>query len=98
LPRSQEFFGVYSDAVAEYEKTMVVLKLRGAREGARAKHGRCESRRPYGHYEGEAEIIDRMKGLRASGLGFDRIVAQLNAEGADRGPANAGRVLWSTGY
>jgi DNA invertase Pin-like site-specific DNA recombinase len=33
------------------------------------------------HYEGEQAAIDRMKTLRASGMGFDRIEAALNAEG-----------------
>jgi DNA invertase Pin-like site-specific DNA recombinase len=68
-------------AIAEYEKTMIVLKLRGARVRARAKEGRCEGRKPYGFYDGESATIERMKALRATGMGFDRIAAQLNAEG-----------------
>lgn len=68
-------------AIAEYEKTMLVIKLRGARTRQRAKAGRCEGRKVYGFYEGEAAVIERMKELRASGLGFDRTAAQLNAEG-----------------
>jgi DNA invertase Pin-like site-specific DNA recombinase len=68
-------------AIAEYEKTMIVLKLRGARVRARAKEGRCEGRKPFGFYEGEPAVIERMKTLRASGMGFDRIAAQLNEEG-----------------
>src|SRR5690242_1390791 len=35
-------------AIAEYEKTMIVLKLRGARMRMRAKTGRCEGAKPYG--------------------------------------------------
>ena len=58
-------------AVAQYEKSQIVLKLRGARMRKRAKEGRCESRKPYGYYEGEAEALDRLKALRAGGLGFD---------------------------
>jgi DNA invertase Pin-like site-specific DNA recombinase len=68
-------------AFAEYEKTMIVLKLRGARARQRAKGERCEGRKPFGFYEGEASVIERMKALRASGIGFDKIAAQLNAEG-----------------
>jgi DNA invertase Pin-like site-specific DNA recombinase len=68
-------------AVAQYDKSQVVLKLRGARLRKRAKEGRCEGRKPYGFYDGETAIIERMRTLRATGLGFDRIAVQLNAEG-----------------
>ena len=68
-------------AIAEYEKTMIVLKLRGARTRQRSKKGRCEGAKPYGHRDGEPLIRQRMQELRASGMGFDRIAAQLNAEG-----------------
>jgi DNA invertase Pin-like site-specific DNA recombinase len=67
-------------AIAEYEKTMIVLKLRGARARTRKKQGRCEGRKPFGYYEGEAEALERIRTLRSQGLGFDRIAAQLNAE------------------
>lgn len=67
-------------AVAQYDKSQIVLKLRGARMRKRAKEGRCEGRKPFGHYEGEAAAPERMKALRADGLGFDRIAACLNEE------------------
>jgi DNA invertase Pin-like site-specific DNA recombinase len=34
-------------AIAEYDKTMTVLKLRAARERKRKKHGKCEGRKSY---------------------------------------------------
>jgi DNA invertase Pin-like site-specific DNA recombinase len=68
-------------AISEYEKTMIVLKLRGARVRQKAKTGRCEGAKPYGELPGEVEVIERMKALRATGMGFDRIAAALNAEG-----------------
>jgi DNA invertase Pin-like site-specific DNA recombinase len=68
-------------AFSEYEKSMIVLKLRGARERMKGKTGTCEGRKPYGFYDGEEAVIERMKALRAAGLGFDRIAEQLNAEG-----------------
>jgi DNA invertase Pin-like site-specific DNA recombinase len=68
-------------AIAEYEREMIVLKLRGARIRQKAKTGKCEGAKLYGELPGEAAVIARMKELRASGLGFDRIAAQLNAEG-----------------
>jgi DNA invertase Pin-like site-specific DNA recombinase len=67
--------------VAEYEKTMIDLKMRGARMRKRAKEGRCEGRKPFGFYAGEAAALERVKALRVEGLGFDRIAAKLNAEG-----------------
>jgi DNA invertase Pin-like site-specific DNA recombinase len=70
-------------AVAQYDKSQIVAKLRGARMRKRSKDGRCEGRKPYGFYEGEAGVIDRMKALRGEGLGFDRIAAQMNAEGIE---------------
>jgi len=75
-------------AVAQYEKSQIVLKLRGARMRKRAKTGRCEGRKPFGYYEGEALVLDRIKALRAEGLGFDRIAARLNEE---RVPTRTGR-------
>ena len=68
-------------AVAQYDKSQIVPKLRGARMRKRAKEGRCEGRKPYGFYDGEEAVIERMKALKATGLGFDRVATQMNAEG-----------------
>ena len=68
-------------AIAEYEKTMIVIKLRGARQRKKARTGRCEGRKPYGHYPGEKSVVERMRALRKEGLGFDRLAAKLDEEG-----------------
>ena len=68
-------------AIAQYDRAMTVLKLRGARERMKAATGRCEGRKPYGARPGESEVLARMKQLRAAGMAYDRIAAQLNAEG-----------------
>lgn len=73
----RQMMGVF----AQYDKSQIVLKLKAARMRKRAKEGRCEGRKPYGHYDREPEILERLKALRATGMGFDRIAAQLNAEG-----------------
>ncbi len=73
----RQMMGVFS----QYDKSMIVLKLKGARMRKKAATGRCEGRKPFGHYEGEAAVLERIKALRAEGLGFDRIAAQLNVEG-----------------
>ena len=56
---------------------MIVLKLRGARARVRARSGRCEGRKPFGYFEGEASILAHIKALRTDGLGFDRIASRL---------------------
>jgi len=68
-------------AVAQYDKSQIVLKLRGARMRKRAAAGRCEGRKPFGKDESEQAAIARMKALRAKGLAFDRIAERLNVEG-----------------
>ncbi|HVZ15664.1 MAG TPA: recombinase family protein [Terriglobales bacterium] len=68
-------------AVAQYDKSQVVAKLRGARMRKRIRDGRCEGRKPFGFYDGEDTVIERMTALRAEGLGFDRVAARMNAEG-----------------
>jgi DNA invertase Pin-like site-specific DNA recombinase len=67
-------------AVAQYDKSQIVLKLRGARMRKRATAGRCEGRKPFGRDEAERAALERMRGLRAEGLAFDRIAERLNAE------------------
>jgi DNA invertase Pin-like site-specific DNA recombinase len=69
------------DAVAQYDKSQIVAKLRGARMRVKAKEGRCEGRKPFGYYEGEREVLERMEALRNEGIGFDRLATKLNEEG-----------------
>ncbi len=78
---SRKAFRQMMGVFAEFEKDTIVAKLRGARMRKRAQEGRCEGRKPYGHFEGEGAVIERMRALRAEGLGFDRIAAAMNAEG-----------------
>ncbi|MGB9458845.1 MAG: recombinase family protein [Bryobacteraceae bacterium] len=73
----RQMMGVF----AQYDKSQIVLKLKAARMRKRAKEGRCEGRKPYGHYPGETPALERMQALHATGMGFDRIAARLDAEG-----------------
>jgi DNA invertase Pin-like site-specific DNA recombinase len=68
-------------AFAEYEKTMIVLKLKGARIRSKAANGVCEGRKPYGSRPGEAQVIERIMSLRDTGMAMDTIAETLNAEG-----------------
>ncbi|HEV2198394.1 MAG TPA: recombinase family protein [Bryobacteraceae bacterium] len=67
-------------AIAEYDRRMVVLKLRGARQRMRTRDGRCEGAKPYGARAGELETLRRIQARRAAGDSFQAIAAALNAD------------------
>jgi len=81
-------------AFHEYEKQMIVVKLRGARQRTKTKQGRCEGRKPYGFYPGETETLERMKELSASGMTATDTAATLRSEG--RKTRNGGEWLQPT--
>ena len=68
-------------AVAQYEKSQIVLKLRGARMRKRAKEGRCEGRKPYGFHDGEQAILDRIKTMHSNGKNYEQMAHALNSKG-----------------
>ena len=68
-------------AISEYERAMIVLKLRGARQRIKARVGRCEGMKAFGEGRSEKPAVKRILELRAGGLALDRIANMLNAEG-----------------
>jgi len=76
-------------AFSEYERSMIVLKLRGARQRMKKKSGRCEGRKPYGRTQTERETIERMKTLRVGRYSYEQIAAALDGEGL---PPRSGRA------
>ncbi len=68
-------------AFSEYEREMIVLKLKGARQRMKARTGRCEGAKPFGFYEGEAAVLERIRSLRSQNTPYDKIARQLNSEG-----------------
>jgi DNA invertase Pin-like site-specific DNA recombinase len=73
-------------AVAQFEKSVVVLKLRAARDRIRRRSGRCEGRKPFGSTPAEVVIVQRIRQLRRKPIGEPRlsiaaIADRLNAEG-----------------
>ena len=71
-------------AIAEYDKTMTVLKLRAARERKRAKVGKCEGRKSYS--EAMPEVIKEIRRLRRKRKGmprrtFIKVADELNGNG-----------------
>jgi len=86
-------------AFAQYERSLIVAKLRGARERIRVKEGRCEGRKPFGDRAGEQATIERAKVLQAQGMPYSRIAETLNTEklptrsGGQWFPATVSRIL-----
>jgi len=71
---------------AELDKNLLVRKLRKGREAKKQETGRCEGRKPFGYYPGEAETLTRIKSLYRKVKGkkrrsFAAIARVLNAEG-----------------
>jgi DNA invertase Pin-like site-specific DNA recombinase len=73
-------------AVSQFEKSVLVLKLRAARQRIRRFRGHCEGAKSYGSYPGEAVMVERMRQLRRKPVKGRRaslaaIASTLNAEG-----------------
>lgn len=73
-------------AVAQFEKSVIVSKLKAARTRKRRAMGRCEGRKPYGSKPGEAAAVEYILKLRrkpkgGERLSFQAIADRLNAEG-----------------
>jgi DNA invertase Pin-like site-specific DNA recombinase len=68
-------------AFAEYERQMIVTKLRGARQRRKAKTGRCEGRHPFGMHLGESDTLQRMRELRRQGASYETIARTLDRAG-----------------
>jgi DNA invertase Pin-like site-specific DNA recombinase len=71
-------------AIAEYDKSMLVLKLRASRERKRAKVGKCEGRKSYS--EAMPEVLKEIKRLRRARKGmprrtYEKVAEELNAAG-----------------
>lgn len=78
-------------ALAQWEKTMLVKKLRASRDRIKATGAQCEGRKPYGSHPGEqfvmAQILDLRKRVEEDKWGcehplsYNRIAGILNEMG-----------------
>lgn len=68
-------------AIAEYDKSMIVLKLRGARQRKKAKHGKGEGRHAFGEKPEEVQTLEQIREWAATGSTAKRIAEHLNACG-----------------
>ncbi|MEA4848389.1 MAG: recombinase family protein [Clostridiaceae bacterium] len=66
-------------AIAEYEKQMLVLKLRSARRRIKGRTGKCEGRKNYA--ETDPGLLERIAGLRAEGRTWAEVAAELIRQG-----------------
>ncbi len=93
---------------AELDKNLLVRKLQKGREARREASGRCEGRKPYGHYDAEQAVVERFRALyrkprRGNRLSISKIASQLNEEGlynrkgSDWLPANLTKCMKSAG-
>lgn len=64
-------------AVAQYDKAMLVLKLRVARERRKAATGKCEGRK--GYREARPELMAKVDGMREKGMPYRVVAGVLNA-------------------
>lgn len=91
-------------AVSQFEKSVVVLKLRSARQRMKTTTGRCEGRKPFGAKPGEAEIVARIvelrrKPIKGARLSYAGIAQRLNDEavptrtGGQWRPSTVGQIL-----
>ena len=95
-------------AVAEFDRCVINLKLRGARQRIK-ENGRhpgqknyspdeilnrnSEGRKPFGQKTGEAEVLDRMRKMReVENMRYEDIAAVLNNEGVPCRMAHKGKV------
>ncbi len=67
-------------AISSYDRSMIVAKLKGARERMKAKTGSCEGRKKFGHYPGEEKTLATMKRLQSQGDNPSQIARALNDE------------------
>jgi len=51
-------------ALAQWEKSMLVAKLKSARDRVRKSTGRCEGKKPYGTRPGEQDVINLVHNFR----------------------------------
>jgi DNA invertase Pin-like site-specific DNA recombinase len=65
-------------AIAEYDKAMIVQKLRAARQRKKARHGKGEGRHAFGEKPEEAAALEQIRAWRTLNLNTTQIAEMLN--------------------
>ncbi|HEV2709887.1 MAG TPA: hypothetical protein VGU67_06745 [Edaphobacter sp.] len=77
--------------LVDFDKSMIVARLRKGRQRVKATKGRCEGGKRFGHYDGEMAILGVILALRAAHVSSMGIATRLNLEGR---PSRSGKP-WS---
>lgn len=80
-------------AVAQYERSVLVLRMKAARDRMRKERGRCEGVKPFGNNDPEKATREVMHLLRREGHTYQTIATMLNHRGC---PTRGGKP-WKTG-
>jgi DNA invertase Pin-like site-specific DNA recombinase len=72
-------------AVSEFDKAMIVAKLKGARDRVRRARGKCEGRKAYAEREGGQELVAIAQQLRGNPNGRPQSLRKIAADLAERG-------------
>lgn len=75
-------------AIAQYERAMITLKLRGARQRKKARLGKCEGRHAFGEKPEEAQTLELIRQWKTAGYTAKIIAEQLNLEAT---PSRSGK-------
>jgi DNA invertase Pin-like site-specific DNA recombinase len=87
---SRNFIRVIFSAIAQLEKELLVLKLRGARQRKKIREGKCEGRKSFGHHPEEQSTLTQILDWRAIGWTCTTIAETLN----ERGYKSRSGVAW----
>jgi DNA invertase Pin-like site-specific DNA recombinase len=68
-------------AISEWEKSVIVQKLRAARMRIKLSKGKCEGRKAYGTTPEEKAIISQMQAFKQVGYTMAEIASRLNLQG-----------------
>src|ERR1039458_5406864 len=72
-------------AVSEFDKAMIVAKLKGARDRVRRAQGKCEGRKGYAEREGGQELVALARQRRGNLNGQPQSLRKIAADLAERG-------------
>jgi DNA invertase Pin-like site-specific DNA recombinase len=72
-------------AVAEFDKAMIVAKLKGARDRVRRQRGKCEGRKSYAEREGGKDLVSLARQLQQNPNGRPHSLRTVAARLAERG-------------
>lgn len=83
---TRKLLRIFMGGIAEYEKTMLVAKLKASRDRKKLQTGKCEGKKGYSETEQGQLILSKIKQLRKKPrngrrLTWKQIADQLNTEG-----------------